>query len=136
MALGGWEFHPPQSAERRKVPARHIAHRTRHALPCTLARFAHASTTSCRPRCRNYSTQACWPLKKRSCDEIATNEAAELCKRAQAPTPVIRAGVWAGTVVRVDWHTHLQCVDGLHIRHQRFLRLELDHLPAVQSGRR
>ena len=36
-----------------------------------------------------------------------------MCKRAQAPTPVIRAGVWAGTVVRVDWHTHLQCVDGL-----------------------
>ena len=82
MVLGGWIFHPPQSAERRKVPARHTAHRTRHTQPCTLAHSAHASTARCRPRCRSCSTQACWPLKTRACDEIATNEAAELCKRA------------------------------------------------------
>ena len=44
-----------------------------------------------------------------------------------APTPVISVDVWAGTVVRVGWHTHLQCADGLHSRHQRLLRLELEY---------
>ena len=34
-------------------------------------------------------------------------------KRAWAPTPVIKAGMRALTVVWVGWHTHLQCSDGL-----------------------
>ena len=27
----------------------------------------------------------------------------------------------------MGWHTHLQCADGLHSRHQRLLRLELEY---------
>ena len=101
MVLGGWIFHPPQSAERRKVPARHTARRIRHARSCTFAHSAHASATRCRPRCRNYSTHDWWQLETRSREEIATRKTAEPCERAPGPTPEMMSDVWVRIVVRM-----------------------------------
>ena len=134
----GWRVESPPSSQHSlvKLQARHTTtpYAARTAVHCRSLHARHRrSLPSALPQlfCPCHVV-AQGKVLRRDCDEQRSLAG----KRAQAPTPVIKAGMRALTVVWVGWHTHLQCSDGLRSRHQRFRSLELDHLPAVQSGRR